>query len=135
MPSDVGSRDWGGEVRTGARPWGGGHCAGPGCQGWGLDEGGGGGGRGENRVDLEYVSEVVPLLGWTQRKAAGLRLVTLNPLPDAPVLVGGGRRGQVLLERGWAGAGLQVPPPPHQLPRLPLRPVSGRQLQAKKRKW
>ena len=103
-----------GGLRTGARPWGRGDCAGPGCQGWGLDEGGGGGRRGEKRADFEYVSEMVPLLGWIQRKAAGLRLVTLNPLPDAPVLVGGGKRGQVLLERGWAGAGLQVlPPPPH----------------------
>lgn len=86
-------------------------------------------------MDFEYVPEVVPLLGCMQRKAAGLRLMTLSPCPDALVLAGGRKRGQVLLERGlgwvWpAGA------PPASTPRLLLlHPLSGRQLQAKKRKW
>lgn len=66
-------------------------------------------------MDFEYVPEVVPLLGCLQSKAAGLRLMTLSPRPDALELAGGRKRGQVLLERGWAGSGRQVlpPPPPH----------------------
>lgn len=86
-------------------------------------------------MDFEYVPEVVPLLGCVQRKAMGLRLITLSPCPDALVLAGGRKRGQVLLEKGlgwvWPGA-----PPPTPTPRLLLlHPLSGRQLQAKKRKW
>lgn len=87
-------------------------------------------------MDFEYVPEVVPLLGCMQRKAVGLCLITLSPCPDALVLAGGRKRGQVLLEKGlgwvWPGA----PPPPAPTPRLLLlHPLSGRQLQAKKRKW
>ena len=66
-------------------------------------------------MDFEYVPEVVPLLGCVQRKAMGLRLITLSPCPDALVLVGGRKRGQVLLEKGlgWVWPGAPPPPPPH----------------------
>lgn len=59
------------------------------------------------------------------------------PCPDvqAPVLSWWGeKRCQVLQRRGWAaGAPAPLTPPPPGL--LPLHPLSGRQLQAEKRKW
>ena len=53
-------------------------------------------------------------MGCMQRKAVGLRLITLSPRPDALVLAGGRKRGQVLLERGlgWVWPGAPPPPPP-----------------------
>lgn len=72
-------------------------------------------------MDFEYVPEVVPLLGCMQRKAVGLCLITLSPCPDALVLAGGRKRGQVLLEKGlgwvWPGA-----PPPRPHPTAPPPP-------------
>lgn len=101
----------------------------------GLDQGGGEGRR-EQRADFESF-QVLRFKSWVWRKAAGLGLASLAPraallpLPRCPGVALG---GEVPRGRGGAGRAAGAPPPPP--PRLLLfHPLSGRQLQAKKRKW
>lgn len=82
------------------------------------NQGRGRGERGQKRADVEYVAEVVLLMGWIWRKATGLSNSTSNlPLPGAQACVElvGERDARSYIE----GAGLQLLPPPMAPPPPP----------------
>lgn len=101
----------------------------------GLAKQGGEEGRGEKRMDFEYVPEVViPLFGLSAEEGNGSPPITLSPCPDALVLAGGRKRACVLLEKGLGWVQAQVLPPT-PTPRPPPPPPLRATVTGKKRKW